>query len=76
VQAVLQFWLDLGVDGFRVTSAQILLEDSDFRNDGEVPCDPPNTVSKTWFKEKPWSLTVTTNIELFILKVLFYMSVL
>lgn len=38
LQSILLFWLDKGVDGFRISHAQLLYEDADLRNDTRL-CD-------------------------------------
>ena len=37
VQDILRYWLDLGVDGFRVNSVKYLFEDTDLRDEIQIP---------------------------------------
>ncbi|MGH2447415.1 MAG: alpha-amylase family glycosyl hydrolase [Chloroflexota bacterium] len=43
---VLRFWLDRGVDGFRIDAAHFIAKDPDFRD------NPPNPAGRTDFKAK------------------------
>ena len=40
LQRILRFWLDRGVDGFRVVNVQYMFEDADLRNEPKSGCCP------------------------------------
>ncbi|KAI5694410.1 hypothetical protein M8J75_016335 [Diaphorina citri] len=58
---VLRFWLDQGVDGFRMDAVPFLIEDPQFRDDPVIsdPADPSKTIIiKTYGRDRPESLEV------------------
>lgn len=60
LQNVLRFWVDRGVDGFRIDAPKYYFEDKDFRDEPYIPLD---VLTMNWSR-RPYTSDLNESYEL------------